>query len=99
MQSSPCQWRAQLLKRLTDTFFALISAVFCSVLWAEQFAGQEFDVATCHCRCWRCLFYLCVFLGNAGVFEELFHFICCLTNSYELGNYISYYFDQREKGT
>lgn len=39
------------------------------------------------------------FLCNATVSDEFFHFICCLANSCELGNYISYYFDQREKET
>lgn len=98
MQSSPCQGMHSLLKRLTGTFLPC-ALQFCSVSWPEQFAEQEFDVAVCHFRCWKCLFDLCVVLCNAGVSEELFHSVCCLAKLCELGNYISYYFDQREKET
>lgn len=57
-------------------------------------------MATCHFRCLRGLSDLYVFLCNAGVSkvceQKLFHSIYCLANLYELGNYISQYFNKKE---
>lgn len=76
MQSSSCQGHAQPPKEPGWHVLALCSEFFffCSVLWTEQFAVQEFHVATCHFRCWRWLFDLCVFFVQYYCFRWVFSF-------------------------
>lgn len=58
-------------------------------------------MTTRHFRCSRCFFDLYVFLRDVGgskvCEQKLFRSIYCLANLYELGGYISYYFNERER--
>lgn len=71
-----CQGHAQPPKEPGWHVLALCSEFFFfgSVLWTEQFAVQEFHVATCHFRCWRWLFDLCVFFVQYYCFRWVFSF-------------------------